>query len=61
MILFVRFKTNTARNTIKIELLVSAVSRDIELTQMEDVNILMSIAPSLTKQASASTVIDFTS
>lgn len=59
--LSVKFKTNTAKNTIKIELLVSAVSRDIELTQMEDASMLMSTVPSLTKLASASTATDFTS
>ena len=59
--LSVKFKTNTVKNTIKIELLVSAASRDIELTQMEDASMLMSTVPSLTKLASASTATDFTS
>ena len=59
--LSVKFKTNTVKNTIKTELLVSAVSRDIELTQMEDASMLMSTVPSLTKLASASTATDFTS
>ena len=58
--LSVKFKTNTVKNTIKIELLVSAASRDIELTQMEDASMLMSTVPSLTKLASASTATDFT-
>ena len=61
MMLFVRLKISIVRNTINIELLVSGVSKVIELINKVDVNMLINIAHTLTKLESVSIAIGFTS
>ena len=61
MMLFVRLKISIVRNTINIELLVSDVSKVIELINQVDVNMLTNIAHTLTKLESVSIVTDSTS
>ena len=61
MMLFVRLKISIVRNTINIELLVSDVSKVIELINQVDVNMLINIAHTLTKLESVSIVTDSTS